>query len=157
MAKTEKYYVGPIIKELTELVTGVLEPQYGRDGAELNPVFSGCRPSTVENMSEFIVVSASRSVYSHGPYQNAAIYFDFFVRNGQGGIEMTYRLQEICDAITDLLPHFNVDEESGEKRWSVTRPKLVLQGNDSLGFTAWRLRARLFVNTTDRYATISDI
>lgn len=157
MARNEKYYVSDIKETIVNALSDVCEAQTDRSGDPMLSVYPGSRPSATDNHTEFLVVSLSRSVYSHGPYQNAAVYIDIFVRNGQGGIERTWRLQEICDELTSRFPFRRIDEESGLTRWTVTRPKLVLAGDDSLGFHVWRIRARLFVNTTDRYATISDI
>lgn len=153
MAKPVKYYVKDILEELSERFEDVVEPQFHDDGEPIRVVYTNGRPSADEDHTEFLVISISRSVYSHGPYQNAAIYFDIYVRNGQGGIERTWRLQEISDAICERFPIRSTFEEG---RWScVGWPKLVIQGDDQLGFTAWRLRCSLIVNTTDRYL-ISD-
>lgn len=157
MARNERYFVRDILETVVTAMSDVCEPQEDRSGDAMLSVYPGTRPSATDNHTEFLVVSLSRSVYSHGPYQNAAVYIDIFVRNGQGGIERTWRLQELCDKVTAKFPFVKEDEESGIARWTVTRPKLVLDGDDSLGFHVWRIRARLFVNTTDRYATISDI
>lgn len=156
MAKNEKYYVKDIEETLVTALSDVCEPQTDRNGDAMLSVYPGTRPSATDNHTEFIVVSLSRSVYSHGPYQNAAVYIDIYVRNAQGGTEKSWRLQELYDEVTSRFPFKKVDEATGIARWTATRPKCVLVGDDSLGFHAWRVRARLFVNTTDRYATISD-
>jgi len=152
MAKPVKYYVSPILEALSESLADVCEEQTNEDDELLQTVYTGNRPSAVENHTEFLVISISRSVYSHGPYQNAAVYVDMYVRNGQGGIEKTWRLQELCDEICGRFPFKSEENE----RWSVKDPKLVLSGDDQLGFTAWRLRGTLFVNTTDRYFVLPD-
>ncbi len=156
MAKPVRYYVKDILEELCGLVEDVCEPQRDRAGDPLDTVYTNGRPSQTDNHSEFIVVSLSRSVYSHGTHQNAAVYMDIYVKNAQGGIEKTWRLQEICDELTERFPYYRskYPEDSKEKRWSMRSPKLVLSGDDQLGFTAWRLRWSLSVNTTDRFAII---
>lgn len=151
MAKNDRYYIKDILQGLEERFSDVCEAQENESGEQISTVYTNGRPSATDNHTEFLVISLSRSVYSHGPYQNAAIYIDIYARNGQGGIERTYRLQELLDAVTNKFPITTEDE-----RWKATRPKLVIRGDDSLGFSAWRVRARLFVNTTDRYSTISD-
>lgn len=152
MAKNVRYFVRDVLEFMYENLQGICEEQLNSDGEPLETVYTSHRPAVVENHSEFLVSYLSKSVYSHGPFQNAAAYVDIVVRNGQGGIERTYRLQEILDELCERFPMTKYDEEDASKwRFIMKEPRLVISGDDQLGFTVWRLRASVVVNTTDRY------
>lgn len=152
MAKAEKYYAASVLEELSGILGGICEEQRSPDGRPIGTVYTS-RPSAVPNHKEFIVVSLSKSMYSHGPYQNAAVYMDIYVKNGQGGIARVNRLQQLTDSITELgsVVRSRYPEDAPVKRWYITKPKMVLEGDDNLGFSVWRVRWKLFVNTTDKY------
>ncbi|MCQ2245117.1 MAG: hypothetical protein MJZ32_12780 [Bacteroidaceae bacterium] len=151
MASKVKYYVSDILERICEAMNDICDTQIDENGEPMDSVYAGHRPSAVDNHSEMIVVSLSKSLYTHGPYQNAAVYIDIIVKNGQGGIERTYRLQELLDKVNDKFP---IESSDDGMRWIAKNPQLVISGDDQLGFTVWRLRGSLFVNLTDRYGVV---
>lgn len=151
MAKRVQYFVASILEQICSELSDVCERQFDENEELLDTVYAGHRPSSTENHSEFLAVSLSKSLYTHGPYQNAAVYIDIIVKNGQGGIERTYRLQELLDKVNSKFPMFC---NGNELRWNIKNPQLVISGDDQLGFTVWRLRGSLFVNQTDRYGEV---
>ena len=153
MAKRQQYYIAYVLKQVYQDLQGICKPQREQNKKPLETVYVGHRPSATDNHSEFLVASLSKSVYSHGPYQNAAFYLDIVVKNKQGGIENTTRLQELLDEVNRKFP---IKCKEDEIRWIIKNPQLVISGDDQLGFTVWRLRGSLFINTVDRYGEVDE-
>lgn len=139
-------------------VKDVLAVLYEKFEDVFDTIYLGHRPSAVSpQQREFLVISTGSSIYSHGPFQNASIHFEIFVKNRQGGIEATDRLQEYLDEIDARIP-FDYYEKEGDAnpRFKIVNPQLAIRGDDNLGFTIWVVRARLLVNTTDRYKALPE-
>ncbi|MBQ0113671.1 MAG: hypothetical protein KBT03_11115 [Bacteroidales bacterium] len=141
MATKTKHYLGSVLKTLcTETFADVCDF-----------VIAGHRPSAVDEKKSFLVIRTSSSCYDHGPYQKASLYVDIYVKNLEGGIENTTKLQELLDVVDEKFPIIHKEENESSWRWQATRPQLALSGDDSLGFTVWGVRALLLINTTDKF------
>lgn len=103
------------------------------------------RPNGIgEQLKSLSVVSLPSEIVDNGAYQSTQVYFQLLSRNRDGGISSTDVLQSMLD---DLLNLFPINED----RFTLTSPRVVLNGDDGNGFTVWLVQASLVINTTDRY------
>lgn len=91
-----------------------------------------------------VVVSFPVSWDDQNAYQSTTMRFELMARNRASGVAYTKRLQEMADVLMEKFPM------KGE-RYSATKPRVVMKGDDGLGFTVWFVQAKLIVNTTDSY------
>lgn len=92
-----------------------------------------------------IVVSLPIAIDDQNAWQKTTMRIEIFVRNRSSGISPTRELEQILNAVLEKFPIVS-------ERYSVTNPKIVLKGDDGLGFTVWNIQAKLLVNTTDSYS-----
>lgn len=146
---TKLYYIAEILGKLcTDVVPSAFPDGTDERFAELRRnIYAGHRPSAKPRVREFIVVKTSSNIGDHNVYQQASLYFDVHVRNLDGGLENTIRLQSIIDCISAIFPYV-----SDDGRWVAKNPSISLRGDDGLEFSVWRIRASLQINTTDRFA-----
>lgn len=134
MAHMTKYYINDILEEICANVTDVSRN-----------VFPEHRPTaTQKQMEDMVVVSLPVSWEDQNAYQKTTIRFELIARNRANGLAYTKRLQEMTDA---LISKFTMKGY----RYSITKPRMVMKGDDGLGFTIWFVQANLIVNTTDNY------
>lgn len=107
-------------------------------------VFTGDRPAAVpKQMEEFIVVSIPGTLESTvcgGGYGNVPTYcnIEIYVRLKKGGSEDIPRMNSICRSLLEMFP-------ISDNAIKATRPRLMLKGNDGLGFSASLIRAELLI------------
>lgn len=129
-----RYYISDILEDVCANVTDVS-----------SNVFPEHRPSTTQKqMEDMVVVSLPVSWEDQNAYQSTTMRFELMARNRANGVSYTKRLQEMTDILMEKFPLKGI-------RYSVTKPRVVMKGDDGLGFTVWFVQARLIVNTTDSY------
>lgn len=129
-----RYYISDILEDVCANVTDVS-----------SNVFPEHRPSTTQKqMEDMVVVSLPVSWEDQNAYQSTTMRFELMARNRANGVSYTKRLQEMTDMLMEKFPLKGI-------RYSVTKPRVVMKGDDGLGFTVWFVQARLIVNTTDSY------
>lgn len=129
-----RYYISDILEDVCTNVTDVS-----------SNVFPEHRPSTTQKqMEDMVVVSLPVSWEDQNAYQSTTMRFELMARNRANGVSYTKRLQEMTDMLMEKFPLKGI-------RYSVTKPRVVMKGDDGLGFTVWFVQARLIVNTTDSY------
>lgn len=134
MAHVTRYYISDILEDVCANVTDVSRN-----------VFPEHRPSTTQKqMEDMVVVSLPVLWDDQNAYQSTTMRFELMARNRANGVSYTKRLQEMTDILMEKFPLKGV-------RYSVTKPRVVMKGDDGLGFTVWFVQARLIVNTTDSY------
>lgn len=134
MAHVTRYYISDILEEVCTSVTDVS-----------GNVYPEHRPGAVqEQMEDMVVVSLPVSWNDQNAWQSTTMRFELMARNRANGVAYTRRLQEMTDT---LMAKFPIKGE----RFSVTKPRVVMKGDDGLGFTVWFVQAKLIVNTTDSY------
>lgn len=134
MAHVTRYYISDILEDVCTNVTDVS-----------SNVFPEHRPSTTQKqMEDMVVVSLPVSWEDQNAYQSTTMRFELMARNRANGVSYTKRLQEMTDMLMEKFPLKGI-------RYSVTKPRVVMKGDDGLGFTVWFVQARLIVNTTDSY------
>lgn len=134
MSHIQKYHISEVLKE----VCNRMKPITGA-------VFPDHRPSAVnEQMSEMIVVSVPGELDEQHAWQKGYLRIEIMVRNKAKGIADMQKLDKMLNAVAETFPVVT-------KRFSATSPRLLLKGDDGLGFTRWMIRARLVINTTDSY------
>ena len=98
--------------------------------ADITPErFISTRPNAVgESMPEFLLIRLPQSIYDRGDtYQSTKGQISVFVRDIQGGLENTSRLEELQNAIMDLFPIVT-------ERFHGKMPVLLAVGSDGAGF-----------------------
>lgn len=129
-----RYYISDILEDVCANVTDVS-----------SNVFPEHRPSTTQKqMEDMVVVSLPVSWEDQNAYQSTTMRFELMARNRANGVSYTKRLQEMTDILMEKFPLKGI-------RYSVTKPRVVMKGDDGLGFTVWFVQAKLIVNTTDSY------
>lgn len=129
-----RYYISDILEDVCANVTDVS-----------SNVFPEHRPSTTQKqMEDMVVVSLPVSWEDQNAYQSTTMRFELMARNRANGVSYTKRLQEMTDMLMEKFPLKGI-------RYSVTKPRVVMKGDDGLGFTVWFVQAKLIVNTTDSY------
>jgi len=107
-------------------------------------VFTGSRPQAVpEQMKDFVVVnivgSVSSSTYGGG-YGMSSGYcsFEIYARLKKGGMEDQNKMEKMLSDIIGQLPY-------SDNVLQISRPSVMLKGNDGLGFSAMLIRAELSI------------
>ncbi|EJW95615.1 hypothetical protein EVA_16297 [gut metagenome] len=95
-------------------------------------------------MGELIVVSIPGEIDEQYAWQRCYLNVELMVRNKAKGLADMTKLEGMLNAVNEIFPMVT-------KRFSATSPRLLLKGDDGLGFTRWMIRARLVINTTDSY------
>lgn len=107
-------------------------------------VFTGDRPSAVpKQMDDFIVVSIPGTLESTvfgGGYGNVPSYCDIevYVRLKKNGMEDVSKMGDVCRSILKMFP-------ISDDTITASRPRMMLKGNDGLGFSAALIRADLLI------------
>lgn len=134
--KKVRFYIKNVLEVLCNKLT---EASIG------DKVYAEHRPNGIgEQLQSLSVVSLPSEIINNGAYQSTQVYFHLISRNREGGISTTDLLQSMLDKLIDLFP-IKVD------RFTLTSPRVVLNGDDGNGFTIWLVQASLVINTTDRY------
>lgn len=90
--------------------------------------FITSRPNaTDKSMQEFLLISLNEIRNTADTYQLTRGRLTVFVRDVQGGLENTFRLEELQEAITALFP-------ISTPLYLATRPVLLSGGSDGAGF-----------------------
>ena len=90
--------------------------------------FITTRPNAVgEQMQEFLLIAINNIEDTADTYQLTRGKISIFVRDVQGGLENTFRLNQLQEAVTALFPI--VTEHFHGKR-----PRLLAGGSDGAGF-----------------------
>lgn len=103
--------------------------------------FITTRPNAVgEQMEEFLLIRLPQAIYDQGDtYQTSRGQIVVFARDIQGGLENTFRLEEIQQAVMGLFPIV-------EKRYSATDPILLNGGSDGAGFHSLIIQFSITIN-----------
>ncbi len=134
MAHIQKYYVSDILKEVCSMMGGITKN-----------VFPDHRPSAKgEQMDELIVVSIPSELQEQNAWQKGILRIELIARDKGNGYANIVRLDKMLKAVTEKFPITT-------ERFSVTSPRLIMKGDDGLGFTIWNIQTKLIVNTTDSY------
>lgn len=107
-----------VLQSLDELTADITEKRYVTT-----------RPSAVsEQMKEFLLLRIPQTIYDRGDtYQTTKGQIVIFVRDIDGGLENTYRLEQLQQAVTDLFPIVT-------DTYHARRPILLAGGSDGAGF-----------------------
>ena len=108
---------------------GVLQSLYEMT-ADITPsrFITSRPPATGEQMQEFMLIRLPQRITQPGDtFQLTTGQISVFVRDIQGGLENTVRLEELQEAITALFP-------LRTPLFIATRPKLLPGGSDGAGF-----------------------
>lgn len=134
--KKVRFYIKDVLEILCNRLT---EASIG------DKVYAEHRPNGIgEQLQSLSVVSLPSEIVNNGAYQSTQVYFHLISRNREGGISTTDLLQLMLDKLINLFP-------IKEDRFTLTSPRVVLNGDDGNGFTIWIVQASLVINTTDRY------
>lgn len=125
-------------------VRDALQSLYGLGKLISEHVFTGNRPqATPEQMQDFVVVSIpsrlEASTYGGGygvtsGYCNIEVY----VKLKKSGLEDVNKMDGMVVDILDILPY-------KDEVIQLSRPQVMLRGNDGLGFSAVLIRAELVI------------
>ena len=117
---------------------------YGLGKLASDHVFTGNRPqATPEQMVDFVVVSIpSRiepSAYGSG-FGMMRVYcnIEIYVKLKKSGMEDVNKMAQMIDEILEAMPY-------QDKAVQISRPQVMLRGNDGLGFSATLIRAELLI------------
>lgn len=103
--------------------------------------FITTRPNAVsEQMKEFLLIRLPQTIYDQGDtYQSTYGQINVFVRDLQGGLENTFQLEDMQQAVMALFPIV-------EKRFSATDPILLNGGSDGAGFHSLIIQFSITIN-----------
>lgn len=122
----------------------VMQSLYGLGKQISNHVYTGKRPQAVPEQMKFFVVasipSRLESTTYGGGFGNILSYcnFEIFVKLKKSGVEDIDKLDSLLD---DLLSKFPYSDSVIQ----LSRPNVLLRGNDGLGFSAVLVRAELLI------------
>lgn len=125
-------------------VSGALRSLYDRARTVSKNVFTGERPqATPEQMNEFLVVSIPSRLESStygGGYGATQAYcnIEAYVKLRKGGVEDITKVSKMLDQLLSMFP---IDDGL----ITASRPKILLRGNDGLGFSSVLVRAELVI------------
>lgn len=106
-----------VLQSLDELTAGITPNR-----------FITTRPNAVgEQMQEFLLISLNNIEDTADTYQLTRGKISIFVRDVQGGLENTFRLNQLQEAVTELFP-IRTD------LYLATKPLLLAGGSDGAGF-----------------------
>ncbi len=91
--------------------------------------FISTRPNAVgEQMKEFLIIRLPQTIYNRGDtYQSTKGQIIVFVRDIQGGLENTLKLQQMQESVTALFP-------LNTPLYLASKPILLAGGTDGAGF-----------------------
>lgn len=121
-----------------------LQSLYGLGELISNNVFTGNRPqATPQQMEDFVVVSIPSRLESStygGGYGVTQSYcnIEIYVRLKKSGVENIGKMDEILGELLDCFPY-------NDDTIQLSRPTVMLRGNDGLGFSAVLVRAELVI------------
>ena len=125
-------------------VRDALQSLYGLGKLISDHVFTGNRPqATPEQMKDFVVVSIpsrmEASTYGGGygvtsGYCNIEVY----AKLKKSGLEDVNKMDEMVGEMLDIFPY-------KDGIIQLSRPQVMLRGNDGLGFSAVLIRAELVI------------
>lgn len=125
-------------------VKDALQSLYGLGKLISDYVFTGNRPqATPEQMKEFVVVSIPSRLESStygGGYGVTSGYcnIEIYVKLKKNGMEDANKMDDMVGDMLDMIPyHDNIIQ--------LSQPKIMLKGNDGLGFSAVLVRAELVI------------
>lgn len=125
-------------------VKDALQSLYGLGKLISDYVFTGNRPqATPEQMKDFVVVSIPTRLESStygGGYGVTSGYcnIEIYVKLKKSGME---DVNQMASMIEDILEMFPYNDESIQ----LSRPQIMLRGNDGLGFSATLIRAEIVI------------
>lgn len=106
----------------------VLQSLYDLTADIIADRFITTRPNaTDKSMQEFLLISLNEIRNTADTYQLTRGRISVFVRDVQGGLENTFRLEELQEAVTALFP-------ISTTLYLATRPILFPGGSDGAGF-----------------------
>lgn len=123
---------------------GALQSLHGLGKLISDHVFTGSRPqATPEQMKEFVVVSIPSRLESlayGGGYGHTSGFcnIEIYVRLKKGGMEDVNKLDEMLGELLDVFPY-------KDDSIQLSRPQVMLRGNDGLGFSAVLVRTELLI------------
>lgn len=125
-------------------VKDALQSLYGLGKLISDNVFTGNRPqATPEQMKEFVVVSIPSRLESStygGGYGVTSSYcnIEIYVKLKKSGVEDVNKMDDMVGDMLDMIPY-------QDDIVQLSRPKIMLRGNDGLGFSAVLVRADLLI------------
>ena len=125
-------------------VKDALQSLYGLGKLTSDYVFTGSRPqATPEQMKDFVMVSVPTRLSSStfgGGYGVTSGYcnIEIYVKLKKSGMEDVNKMSAMIDEILEAMPY-------QDQAVLVTRPQVMLRGNDGLGFSATLIRAELLI------------
>lgn len=125
-------------------VKDALQSLYGLGKLISDYVFTGNRPqATPEQMNEFVVVSIPSRLESStygGGYGVTSGYcnIEVYVKLKKSGMEDVSKMDEMLGDLLDIMPY-------NDDIVQISRPQVMLRGNDGLGFSAALVRTELLI------------
>lgn len=125
-------------------VKDALQSLYGLGKLISDYVFTGNRPqATPEQMTEFVVVSIPSRLESStygGGYGVTSGYcnIEIYVKLKKSGMEDVNKMASKIDDILEMIPY-------KDDFIQISRPQIMLRGNDGLGFSATLIRAEIVI------------
>lgn len=125
-------------------VKDALQSLYGLGKLISDYVFTGNRPqATPEQMNEFVVVSIPGRLESStygGGYGVTSGYcnIEVYVKLKKSGMEDVSKMDEMLGDLLDIMPY-------NDDIVQLSRPQIMLRGNDGLGFSAALVRTELLI------------
>lgn len=91
--------------------------------------FISTRPTSLtEQVNDFVVIRIPQAIRQNGAYHQYTVgQFACFVRDKQGSIENSVKLEEMTDALAKLFPIIT-------DLFTASRPRLLFGGSDGAGF-----------------------
>lgn len=123
-------------------VKDALQSLYGLGKLISDYVFTGNRPqATPEQMGDFVVVSIPTRLESStygGGYGVTSGYcnIEIYVKLKKSGMEDANRMASMIEDILEMFPY-------KDEAIQLSRPQIMLRGNDGLGFSATLIRAEI--------------
>lgn len=125
-------------------VKDALQSLYGLGKLISDYVFTGNRPqATPQQMKEFVVVSIPSRLESStygGGYGVTSGYcnIEIYVKLKKSGIEDVNKMDEMVGELLEMFPY-------KDDLVQLSRPQIMLRGNDGLGFSAVLVRTELLI------------
>ena len=125
-------------------VSKALQSLYGLGELISEYVFTGKRPqATPEQMQDFVVVSIPSRIEAStygGGYGSTSGYcnIEVYVKLKKSGLEDVNKIDEMVGEMLDIFPY-------KDGIIQLSRPQVMLRGNDGLGFSAVLIRAELVI------------
>lgn len=118
----------------------VLQELFNKAKTVCSKVYTSSRPNATEDMDKFIIVRLSQGISPYADTHNTAYgQFVCYVRDRQGGIENTGKMDSLIDGLSALFP-FNDSLMSCNDT-----PKLLVTKSDGMGFHATVMQFKLVI------------